>query len=280
MASVDVVVTDLQDVGTRFYTYYITMLQLMNAAAKAGKSFVVLDRPNPNGMYVDGPILRKELYSGVGRLPLPIVHGMTLGELARMIVGEKWLDDGRSLQLDVVECLGYTHATRYDPPVPPSPNLRNGHAILLYPSLCFFEGTPLSVGRGTPQPFECYGHPSLTDQPYSFVPSPAVGAQNPPLKGRRCHGVLLTGAEPDSLISRGVDLQYIIDARDNYIAANAGKADAKPFFTKFFDLLAGTTAVREMIEEGMGAEEIRASWQSDVEKFKRRRAPYLLYPER
>lgn len=276
---VDVIVTDLQDVGTRFYTYYITMLKLMNAAAGAGKEFVVFDRPNPNGMYVDGPILERSLYSGVGQLPIPIVHGMTLGELARMIVGEGWLDDASTLKLNVVPCLGYTHSTRYDPPVPPSPNLRNGHAILLYPSLCFFEGTPLSVGRGTSCPFECYGHPVLTDMPYSFTPKSMEGAKNPPLSGRRCHGRLLADLPADSVIQRGIDLSYIIEARDNYLAATASDPKAKPFFTSFFDLLAGSKSVRSMIEEGMSADEIRRSWQPQVEKFKRRRTKYLLYPE-
>ncbi len=280
MSDIDVVVTDLQDVGTRFYTYYITMMELMNAAAKSGKGFVVLDRPNPNGMYVDGPILERSLYSGVGKLPIPIVHGMTLGELALMINGEGWLDNDRHLDVKVVPCEGYTRMMRYSPPVAPSPNLRNQHAILLYPSLCFFEGTPLSVGRGTDFPFELYGHPLLSDMPYEFTPRSTAGAKNPPLKNQVCHGRLLNTVPADSIIASGVDLSYIIEARDNYLAATAGKPDAKPFFTSFFDLLAGSRSVRSMIEDGMSAEEIRASWQPQVNQFKQRRAPYLIYPDR
>lgn len=280
MADVDVVVTDLQDVGTRFYTYYITMMELMDAAAVAGRGFMVLDRPNPNGMYVDGPVLERGLYSGVGKLPIPIVHGMTLGELALMIDGEGWLPSGRHIRVDVVPCDGYTRSMRYDPPVAPSPNLRNGHAILLYPSLCFFEGTPLSVGRGTDMPFEIYGHPSLTDQPFDFIPRSVTGARNPPLKDQLCHGVRLDSVAADDIIASGVDLSYIIDARDNYMAATAGDPSTKPFFTSFFDLLTGSKRVRAMIEEGRSAEEIRAWWQPQVEEFCQRRSPYLIYPER
>lgn len=279
VADVDVVVTDLQDVGTRFYTYYITMMELMNAAAEASKEFVVLDRPNPNGMYIDGPILERDLFSGVGKLPIPIVHGMTLGELALMIDGEGWLDDGRHLKVEVIPCEGYTHSSRYNPPVAPSPNLRNGHAILLYPSLCFFEGTPLSVGRGTDLPFEIYGHPSLTGMPYDFTPRSVPGAKNPPLKDVLCHGRRLDTLPADDIISSGVDLSYIIEARDNYLAATSGDPAAKPFFTSFFDLLAGSRSVRKMIEEGRSAEEIRASWQPQIEQFRQQRSHYLIYPE-
>ena len=192
MEEVDVIVCDIQDVGLRFYTYYITMLDMMNAAARAGRQFVILDRPNPNGMTVDGPLLPRELYSGVGRLPIPIVHGLTLGELGRMIVGEGWLDDGRKLDLEVVPVEGYTHQTRYELPVNPSPNLPTMRSIYLYPSTCLFEGTIMSLGRGTDHPFEIYGHPQMSGCSYSFVPRSRPGAKHPLMEGRRCYGVNLT----------------------------------------------------------------------------------------
>ncbi len=270
---VDVVVCDIQDVGLRYYTYYATMLDLMNAAAAAGKAFMVLDRPNPNGMYVDGPILDMSLRSGVGRLPIPIVHGMTLGELAQMINGMGWLTDGRTVDLTVVPCLGYTHSTRYTLPVPPSPNLRTMGAIYLYPSTCFFEGTAASLGRGTDSPFEMYGHPAYRGaSTFTFTPRSMPGAKNPPLLGKKCRGVDLRGKRPDDVIAAGIDLSYIIDA---YKHTHLGKR----FFTNFFDLLMGRRDVRLMIMDGCTADEIKASWKDDVDDFRRRRAPYLIYPE-
>ncbi|MDE6156716.1 MAG: DUF1343 domain-containing protein, partial [Muribaculaceae bacterium] len=189
MESIDVIVCDIQDVGLRYYTYYCTMVDLMNAAKAYGKDFVVLDRPNPNGMYVDGPILDMKYKSGVGRLPIPVVHGMTLGELARMANGEGWLADGGKVRLSVVPCTGYTHATRYRLPVAPSPNLRDMKAIYLYPSICFFESTPVSLGRGTDFPFMVYGHPDMKGRSFEFTPRSVPGAKNPPQLGKRCHGV-------------------------------------------------------------------------------------------
>lgn len=270
---IDVIVCDIQDVGLRFYTYYITMLELMRGAARAGLDFVVLDRPNPNGMYVDGPILDVKLQSGVGRLPIPVVHGMTLGELARMICGEGWLGDGLSLALTVVPCEGYTHATRYALPVPPSPNLRSMQAIYLYPSVCLFEGTAMSLGRGTDRPFEMYGHPDYRGGEWEFVPRAMPGAKQPPLRDRRCRGVDLAGVPQDSIIARGVDLSYVIDAY-----RNTGLS-AESFFTSFFDRLIGRDDIRGMIVSGMSADDIRATWADDVSAFMARRAPYLLYPE-
>ncbi|MCM1347993.1 MAG: DUF1343 domain-containing protein [Firmicutes bacterium] len=274
MKGFDVIVCDLQDVGTRFYTYYITMLRLMNAAAKYGKEFVVFDRPNPIGMMVDGPVLDMSLKSGVGALPIPVAHGMTLGELARMIKGEKWLDSGRELELTVVPCEGYTHATRYELPVAPSPNLKSMKAIYLYPSTCFFEGTPLSLGRGTEMPFEIYGHPAMRGGNFTFTPKSMPGATNPPLKGKLCHGKDLRGMQEDEIIARGVDFSYIIDAY-----RNTRLPSSTPFFTNFFNLLTGNRNICKMIEQGASAADIRATWTDDVEAFKRRRAPYLLYPE-
>ena len=273
MDPVDVVVCDIQDVGVRYYTYYITMWELMAEAARRGVGFVVLDRPNPNGMYVDGPVLDMRYASGVGRLPIPVVHGMTLGELARMINGEGWLPGGLRVDLDVVPCAGYTHAMRYVLPVPPSPNLRTMQAVYLYPSVCYFEGTPVSLGRGTDMPFEVYGHPSYRGGDLTFTPRSVPGAKRPPLMGRRCRGRDLRGINPDTIIARGVDLTYIIDA---YRATGLGD----DFFSPFFEKLIGRGDVRGMIVAGYGPERIKATWASDVADFRRRRAPYLLYPER
>lgn len=274
--SVDVIVCDIQDVGLRFYTYYCTMLDLMNVAGAAGKEFMVLDRPNPNGMYVDGPLLDMKHTSGVGRLPIPVVHGMTLGELAQMIIGEGWLNDEvRSTPpaLTVVPCLNYTHATRYALPVAPSPNLRTMHAIYLYPSTCLFEGTPLSLGRGTDRPFEMYGHPKYRGGKYKFTPRSLPGAKNPPLLNQKCRGVDLGKVSDDSIIARGFDLSYIIDAYQKT------GLPADQFFTKFFVLLTGRDDVARMVAEGRTADEIKAWWMPEVEAFKKQRKPYLLYAE-
>lgn len=274
--SFDVAVVDLQDVGARFYTYYISMLDLMADCARRGKSVVILDRPNPLGMVVDGPVLDMKYSSGVGRLPIPAVHGMTLGELALMANGEGWLPGGARLDnadLTVVPVGGYTHQTRYELPVAPSPNLKTMQAIYLYPSLCFFEGTPVSVGRGTDNPFTLYGHPQMTGhRGFSFIPRPRPGAKNPPLKGRRCYGSDLSRLPVDTVIARGLDLSYLIDAYRS-------TPSVRPFFTKFFTLLAGTPELRRQIESGLGADEIHASWQPGLDAFRKRRAPYLLYPE-
>lgn len=272
MKKFDVLLADIQDVGLRFYTYYITLCRLMDACAEYGKSVIVLDRPNPNGHYVDGPLLDMKYKSGVGWLPIPVVHGMTLGELARMVNGEGWLPEGRTCRLTVVPCLNYTHQTRYDLPVPPSPNLPNMKAIYLYPSLCPFEGTVVSLGRGTDKPFQIYGHPDMKGYSYSFTPRSVPGAKNPPLLGKRCHGADLSGKSDEELRREGLNLTYVIDAYRNL---NIGDR----FFTSFFELLVGTRYVRQMIEEGRSAEEIRARWMPDVERFKEQRRPYLLYDE-
>lgn len=272
MDNIDVIVTDIQDVGLRYYTYYITMVDLMNAAAKHGKKFMVLDRPNPNGMTVDGPILDMKYRSGVGRLPIPVVHGMTLGELAMMANGEGWLDGKAKIDLTVIPCEGYSHSTRYELPVAPSPNLRTMHAIYLYPSICYFEATPVSLGRGTDMPFEVYGHPEMDDRDFSFTPKSVDGAKNPPQLNKQCYGRDLRGLDDDSIIARGVDLSYLIDAYKDL-----GMGDR--FFTPFFEKLIGRGDIRGMIKAGMNANEIKATWSGDVEKFRRQRAPYLIYPE-
>lgn len=269
-ARFDILVVDIQDVGLRFYTYYITMWRLMDSCAKYGKLVIVLDRPNPNGFYVDGPILDMKYRSGVGWLPIPIVHGMTLGELALMINGEGWLTDKRKCELTVIPCKNYKHSTLYELPIPPSPNLPNIKSIYLYPSTCFFEGTVMSLGRGTSLPFQVYGHPDYKDSNYSFTPQSISGAKNPPLLGKKCYGVDLSDTDDKYIRKQGIDLSYVIDAYKNL---NIGSK----FFTSFFDLLAGCSYVREMIEQGCDADEIKARWQDDVTKFKKQRAPYLIY---
>lgn len=272
VAPYDVIVVDIQDVGLRYYTYYVTMYKIMNACAEVGNSVIILDRPNPNGFYVDGPILDMKYKSGVGGLPIPIVHGMTLGELGQMINGEYWLDGFRRCKLTVVPCLNYTHQSRYELPLPPSPNLPNMKSVYLYSSLCFFEGTCVSLGRGTDAPFQIYGHPRMKGYKYTFTPQSVPGAKNPPLLGEKCYGVDLRGVPDRKIWKEGVNLDYVIDA---YRAV--GKGDG--FFRNFFELLVGVDYVRPMIEEGRSAKEIKARWKDDVRKFKKQRRPYLLYKE-
>ena len=272
MQQVDVLVMDIQDVGLRFYTYYITMCRLMDACAEQGKELIILDRPNPNGMYVDGPILDMKYKSGVGWLPIPVVHGMTLGELAQMVNGEKWLPQGRQCKLTVIPCANYTHQSRYELTIAPSPNLPNMKSIYLYPSTCLFEGTVMSLGRGTDKPFQIYGHPQMKDQPFSFTPQSKPGATNPPQKGKLCYGKDLSALEDEAIIQGGLNLDYVIDAYQNLKMGDK-------FFTTFFEKLIGVDYVRQMIKQGKSAEEIKARWKPDVEKFKVERKPYLLYDE-
>ena len=272
MQRLDVLLFDIQDVGLRYYTYLSSMHYLMEACAANGKQLIVLDRPNPNGFYVDGPVLEAKHRSFVGMHPIPVVHGMTLGELARMIDGEGWLRDGLRCKLTVIPCRGYTHRSRYRLPTAPSPNLPNMRAVYLYPSLCFFEGTPVSLGRGTDFPFQAYGHPELQGD-FSFTPRSNAGAKNPPLKDKLCHGVdLRTSPSDERIWEREVDLGYVIDC---YRQLNLGEK----FFTPMFDRLTGTDYVRQMILQGAGADRIKASWADDVERFKQTRKPYLLYEE-
>lgn len=271
---VDVIICDLQDVGLRFYTYYITMMDLMDSATAAGKKFIVFDRPNPNGMTVDGPILDMSLKSGVGRLPIPTVHGMTLGELALMINGEGWLPGGRRADLEVIPCKDYTHQSRYTLPVAPSPNLPDMTSVYLYPSTCLFEGTVMSLGRGTPTPFQVYGHPLMSGTDFSFTPKSLPGAKNPPLLGKKCYGRDLRSIPHEEIIAGGINLDYVIDAY-----RNSGMKRSPKFFTSFFDKLIGNANVRRMIQRGASADEIRRTWADDVESFLIKRKPYLLYPE-
>lgn len=272
MRKFDLLIVDIQDVGLRFYTYYISMVRLMDACAEYDRKMLLLDRPNPNGHYVDGPILDMKYQSGVGALPIPIVHGMTLGELAQMVNGEKWLPGSRVCDLTVIPCKNYTHQTLYRLPIPPSPNLPDMKSIYLYPSTCLFEGTPVSLGRGTSLPFQVYGHPAMKGYSYSFTPRSTAGAKNPPQLNKLCHGVNLSDLSDEEIRRKGVDLSYVIDAYRNLKMGDR-------FFRPFFELLVGTDYVRKMIEQGKSADEIKAMWKDDVDQFKARRKPYLLYKE-
>ena len=269
LSAFDVILVDMQDVGLRFYTYYITMLDVINRCADFSRKVIVLDRPNPNGMYVDGPILDMKYKSGVGALPIPVVHGLTMGEIALMALGEGWT---KKADVEVVKCKNYSHQDRYILPISPSPNLKSQHSIYLYPSTCLFEGTACSLGRGTDAPFEMYGHPQMRGCNYSFTPRSVAGAKNPPLKDQLCYGVDLRGVDDEQIISNGFNLEYIIDA---YNRTNLGEQ----FFTRFFEKLVGVDYIRTMIMEGRSAQEIRARWQSDLEQFKTLRRKYLLYEE-
>ncbi len=277
----DIILFDLQDVGVRCYTYISTLQYVMEACAQAKKQLVVLDRPNPNGHFVDGPLLQLKYKSFVGMHPVPWIHGMTIGEFARMIVGEGWLPRGAKLKLEVVPCLNYTHTTAYIPPIPPSPNLPNYRAILLYPSLAFFEGTTQSVGRGTDHPFQCVGSPknppvggqNVAKDPrwFSFVPESRLGAKKPPYKGQTCYGLDLSSLHTDSLYRRAkIDLTYL----QTMLRFAQGT-----FFIKFFDQLAGTPQLRTDIQAGKSETEIRAGWQPALTAFQKTRKKYLLYPD-
>ena len=272
MDKFDVLLVDIQDVGLRYYTYYISMLHLMDACAAYGKKVIVLDRPNPNGFYVDGPVLDMKYKSGVGALPICTVHGMTLGELALMINGEGWLEGGRKCDLEVIPCKNYSRNTRYCLIVPPSPNLKDMKSVYLYSSTCYFEGTVVTAGRGTSFPFEVYGHPDLKGYSFSFVPESIQGAKNPRYLGQECFGADLRGKLLEEIWENKIDLEYVIDAWKSL-----GIGDS--FFMKngHFDLLAGVGWVREMIGAGSSAAEISERWATDVKSFEEQRKPYLLY---
>lgn len=273
LADVDMLVFDIQDVGARFYTFISTLHYVMEAAAEQNKPVLVLDRPNPNGDLIDGPILEPAHQSFVGLDPLPIAHGLTIGELATMINGEKWLAGRRRCRLTVVPvAAGYTHATAYHLPVRPSPNLPTDHAVALYPSICLFEGTNVSIGRGTATPFEIIGSPTQpASRPFSFTPRPNAGSPSPPLNGQLCYGLNLAGAPARE--TGGLVLKYLLDFYRQ-------STDKEHFFGKYFEQLSGTSALREQIIAGKTEAEIRASWAPGLQKFETLRRRYLLYPER
>lgn len=266
LKEIDIVIFDIQDVGVRFYTYISTMSNVMEAAAENNVPVIILDRPNPNGHFVDGPTLEMEHKSFVGFHPIPLVYGMTIGEYAKMVNGEKWLKDGVQCDLTVIPLKNYTHDSQYHLPIRPSPNLPNDKSINLYPSLGFFEGTIINAGRGTEYQFQRYGAPFFPETEFSYTPQPNFGSKNPKFKGELCFGVDLTNTPRLSK----VDISFLIDAYNK-------TPKGKDFFGKTFTIHAGTLNLQKQIETGLTAEEIRASWQEDVNKFKKVRKKYLLY---
>ena len=270
LRDIDAVIFDIQDVGARFYTFISTMHYVMEACAEQDIPVIILDRPNPNGNYTDGPILEDAFSSFVGMHPIPVVHGLTIGELAMMINGEGWLKGGITCDLTVIPCQNYTHETIYSLPVKPSPNLPNDHTIKIYPSTCFFEGTVISEGRGTPYPFEVYGHPDLTGA-FSFVPESIPGMEmHPKFKGITCYGEDLREYVPANDWDR-LEIKWVLDAYAKF-------PDKAHFFRPFFDLLAGTDAFRQQIVAGWSEAEIRDSWKPGLEDYRQVRRNYLLYP--
>ena len=276
MQGIDIVVFDIQDVGARFYTYISSMQYMMEACADANVPMVILDRPNPNGFYVDGPVLEPKFKSFVGMQPIPIVHGMTVGEYAKMLNGEGWLAKKAKCKLTIITCKNYTHKTFYHLPIPPSPNLKSTAAIFLYPSLCFFEGTDVSVGRGTNTPFEVWGHPTFKDNGFSFTPASVEGAKNPPHLGKVCYGANLNLSPTDVLkiTKNQLNLSFLMNAYS--IAQSATK---EKFFNDFFEKLAGTASLKAQIINKTSEIEIRNSWKKGILQFKMTRKKYLLYED-
>lgn len=268
LAGIDLMLFDLQDVGARFYTYISSLHYLMEACAENNIPVIVLDRPNPKGSTVDGPVLEMQHKSFVGMHPVPVLHGMTIGEYAQMINGEKWLKDGIQADLTVIPVENYTKKMHYSLPVKPSPNLPNDLAINLYVSLCFFEGTNVSVGRGTEKQFQIYGSPFLQNMDFSFVPKPNLGAKAPMHNGKKCYGEDLSNHQ----FIDGFSLQWLLKAYQH--SSNKTK-----FFNNFFVKLAGTSKLQQQIEAGMSENEIRATWQNDLKDFKETRRKYLLYAD-
>ncbi len=268
LSDIDVVIFDLQDVGTRFYTYISSMHYLMQACADYGKKIIILDRPNPNGHYIDGPVLEMKYKSFVGMHPIPIVHGLTVGELAQMINGEKWLDSSKVCDLIVIPLKNYDHKIIYSLPVRPSPNLPNDQAIRLYPSLCLFEGTVMSVGRGTESPFQIIGAPKKEYGKFQFTPKSTEGAKKPLYENQVCYGSDLRKYVPES----GIQLKFLIELYHK-------SPEKDKFFNSFFKKLAGTELLEAQIKKGMKEAEIRMSWQPELTKYKLIRKKYLLYSD-
>ena len=271
LGDVDILIFDIQDVGTRFFTYISSLQELMEAAANNHKTLIILDRPNPNGDYVDGPVLDTAFRSFVGMQRIPIVHGMTVGEYAQMLNGEHWLKDGVQCNINIIPCKNYDHHTFYRVPVRPSPNLPNMAAINLYPSTCLFEGTVLSLGRGTDKPFQVYGSPSFPKQGFSFTPRADISNPNPVLKDQLCYGFDLSHV-PEAAPHEGrrVELKWLIQAYRLY-------PDKEKFFIPFFSKVAGNSLLQQQIIRGVPEAEIRKSWEPGLAKFRAIRERYLLY---
>ena len=273
LKEIDVVVFDIQDVGVRFYTYISTLHYIMEACAENKKPLIVLDRPNPNAYFIDGPMLDPNFKSFIGMHPVPVVYGMTIGEYGQMINGEGWLPNGVKCELTVIPCKNYTHDSYYSLPVKPSPNLPNDRSILLYPSICFFEGTTLSLGRGTDKQFQVIGHPKL-ESDFSFTPMPNEGAKDPLLNGQKCYGEDLSNVTTGSIINaKKINLKYLID----YHKKMKSKGEKYFLDNLFIDKLAGTDTLRKQLEAGKTEDEIRKSWQPGLDAFKKVRSKYLLY---
>lgn len=275
LADIDAIVFDIQDVGARFYTYISTLYYVMAAAALHGKEVIILDRPNPNGHLIDGPLLDPAFKSFVGIAPIPVSHGLTVGEFAQMVNGEGWLADGIKAPLQVVAMPGYSHADAYVLPTPPSPNLPNQRSIYLYPSLCFFEGTAVSVGRGTNRQFQLFGHPKLSFGDIRFTPTSGPGSKYPKLEGQVCRGVDLSQLPTDDFRQSALNLEYLIQAYQDL------HTQGVDFFTDadFFDKLAGTDALRKAIIAGESVDEIRAEWEQDLANYRALREQYRMYPD-
>ena len=296
---VDILIFDIQDVGVRFYTYISSLEEFMNAAFEYGKPLLILDRPNPNGFYVDGPVLDPKYKSFVGMQPVPVVYGMTIGEYATMLSGEKWLSEKANARAEyyktaknspdtafhflVIKCENYTHNSKFALPVKPSPNLPEIQSIYWYPSTCFFEGTVLSEGRGTDKPFEIFGHPSLPKNLYKFTPTSRDGAKEPKLKDQVCYGWNISGTTEDVLkkVDNKVQLKYLLEAyklfpaKDSFfILPKSGNADQS-----FFNKLAGNAELMQQIKSGVSEKEIRKSWEPKLSEFKKTRKKYLMYPD-
>jgi len=271
LAGIDVVIFDIQDVGTRFYTYISTLHYILESCAENHVKCLVLDRPDPNGFYFDGNILDTAYSSFVGMDPVPVVHGMTVGEYAKMVNGEGWLKNGIKCDLIVIKCKNYTHQTLYELPVKPSPNLPNQTSVYLYPSICFFEGTTVSLGRGTSFPFQVFGSPDLPDKGFSFIPESVPGAKKPPLLGVKCFGTDLRDAIKNNLVPKHeLNLDWLIGAYLDF-------PQKDKFFNSYFDVLAGGPVLREQIQKGMTAMQIRGTWKEGLGKFAKIREKYLLY---
>ena len=271
LKGISAVIFDIQDVGARFYTYISTLHYVLEACAENHVKCIVLDRPNPNGFYIDGNIADTAFRSFVAMDPVPVVHGMTPGEYAQMLNGEGWLRHGAKCDLTVIKCENYTHNTYYDLPVKPSPNLPDQTSVYLYPSICFFEGTSISVGRGTSFPFQVFGSPDLPDRGFSFTPESVPGAMNPALAGVKCYGTDLRNAIVGGLVpAPQMNLDWLIGAYRDYPLK-------EKFFTPYFDVLATGPVLREQIISGMSSQQIRASWKEGLEKFAKIRSRYLLY---
>ena len=270
LADIDIILFDIQDVGVRFFTYISSLHYIMEGAAESGKAVMVLDRPNPNGHYVDGPVLEEKYKSFVGMHKIPIVHGMTIGEYGKMINGEGWLKGGVSCELSVIACKDYTHETRYNLPIKPSPNLPNMQAIYLYPSICWFEGTNVSVGRGTEFPFQVLGSPYMHGYEFKFKPESMSGAKWPKHKDKWCAGIDLRKVDAENMTE--LNLDWLIEC---YSAT----PDKSSFFTEFFYKLVGTSKLKDQVIAGISPQVIRATWKSDLLRFKSIRKKYLLYPD-